>query len=75
MTRAKAAKARGLDPHCHEGGDVGGRAFIYIRGPHVEGHGGHLEAEAHDDEGQAQHGQGLGNVGKGGNFGGHFAQV
>ena len=56
----EGGEGRGLDPHRHEGGDGGGGPFIDVRGPHMEGRRGHLEAEAHDQQGNGQQGQGLG---------------
>ena len=54
--RRKTAESGSLDRHRHEGGDAGGRAFIGIGRPHVEGYGRDLEAETgqHQEESQDQ---------------------
>ena len=45
-------EAGGFGRHGHERGYRGRRALIYVRGPHVERHGRHLEAEPHDHQHQ-----------------------
>ena len=53
----EAAEGGGLDPGRHQRGDGGGRAFVHVRRPHVEGHARDLEAEAHEQEPGAEQGQ------------------
>ncbi len=51
----EGAERGGLDAGRHIGGDGGRGALIDVRRPHVEGHGGRLEAETHDDQGHPDH--------------------
>src|SRR5262249_50819167 len=69
-TRRSAVKAAALDPGAmkavtevgavgNEGGDGGGGALEDSGGQHVEGHGGDLEADANQEEGEADEEQRL----------------
>ena len=48
----KGGEGRHLRPHRHERRHRRRGALVDIRRPHVEGHGRHLEAQAHDDKAQ-----------------------
>ncbi len=52
-TRSSAAKPAILAPEDMKAVTARRRAVIDIRRPHVEGHRGHLEAEAHQEQGRA----------------------
>ena len=50
-------ETRGFGGHGHERGHRGRRALVHVRGPHVERHRRHLEAEPHDHQHQGDEDQ------------------
>ena len=52
-TRRIPAKPAALDAEAMKRGDRRGGALVHVRRPDVEGDGGHLEAEADEEQGEA----------------------